>query len=61
MPRYIPQMTRQLLDQAREAGRRGNPRLPDSFHAVDTSDWLLIKALDAHAEGLAEHAPELRK
>lgn len=58
MDRYVPQIAQQLLAEAKDAGKRGLKRLPDSFHAVDTSDSMLLKALDAHAEGLAEHTKE---
>lgn len=62
MRRFIPQMSvarrQQILDEARAAGRMGAQRLPYSVHASDPSDSMLVRALDAHAKGLAEREVE---
>jgi hypothetical protein len=62
MRRFIPQMSvarrQQILDEARAAGRMGTQRLPYSVHASDPSDSMLVQALDAHAQGLAEREAE---
>ena len=62
MRRFIPQMSaqrrQQILDEARAAGLLGAQRLPDSIHAVDPSESMLVQALDAHAQGLAERESE---
>lgn len=58
MRHYNPYMTvqlrQQILDECRAAGRLGSERLPASAHVEDPSESMLVKALDAHAEGLAE-------
>jgi hypothetical protein len=63
MRRFIPQMSvqrrQQILDEAYAAGRMGATRLPDSIHAEDPSESMLIQALDAHELGLAEREQSL--
>lgn len=57
-PQMSPARTQRILDEARTAGSWGAPRLPASVHAVadELSDSMLVRALDEHAAGLAEHA-----
>lgn len=53
-----PQRRQSILDEARIAGRHGMECLPHVVHADDTSDSMIIAALDAHALGLAEREKE---
>ena len=58
MRRYTPymavQLRQQIIDASRDAGRWGSQTLPPIVHSVDSSDSMIVQALDAHAEGLAE-------
>lgn len=57
-PGMSAQRHQQILDECRAAGRLGSERLPASTHVDDSSESMLVKALDAHAEGLAEREKE---
>jgi hypothetical protein len=65
MRRFVVQMSparrQQILDEARIAGRLGMDRLPDVVHSLDTSDSLILKALDAQSLGRAEREQERAK
>lgn len=60
-----PARHQQILDEARAAGRRGATRVPDTvlFGDGDPSDSLILRLVDAHADGyavwLAENADRL--
>jgi hypothetical protein len=62
MRRYNPNMgvtlRQQIIDSARDAGRWGSPNLPPIVHSVDSSDSMIVEALDAHALGVAEREKE---
>lgn len=62
MRRYNPymavQLRQQIIDASRDAGRWGSPTLPPIVHSVDSSDSMIVQALDAHEEGLAERQKE---
>lgn len=64
MRHVITQMSparRQLiLDEAYANGRMGVERLPPIVHSEDTSDTLLVQALEMHAAGQADRAKESR-
>lgn len=52
-----PARRQHILDDCELAGRISDlPHLPDSIHALgdELSDTLLLKALDAHAAGVAQ-------
>lgn len=57
-PNMSAQRHQQILDESRAAGYLGSERLPASAHLEDTSESILIKALDAHAAGLAQREKE---
>lgn len=64
MRRFVPQMSvarrQRMLDEARDAGRRGAERVPDTvlFGNGDPSDSMVIKMTDALLEGRAEREQE---
>ncbi len=59
-PQLSPARRQQILDECHFAGRMGAPRLPASVHVHgdELSESMLVRAIDIHALGLAEHEQE---